>query len=103
MVFFSGMPSDAAGPVADTVTPTVMSACAAKAAARRTAAVRKALGFRVIESSPVWDGKKSGGCAGGPRARAGVGNRRGGVRRAHRMQAAEEEVGDDRRHLGMAE
>ncbi len=25
-VFFSGMPSDAAGPVADTVTPTLMSA-----------------------------------------------------------------------------
>ena len=27
-VFFSGMPSEAAGPVADSVTPTLMSACA---------------------------------------------------------------------------
>ena len=27
-VFFSGMPSEAAGPVAETVTPTLMSACA---------------------------------------------------------------------------
>ena len=33
-VFFSGMPSDAAGPVADTLTPTVMSARAAPAAHR---------------------------------------------------------------------
>ncbi len=30
-VFFSGMPSDAAGPVADSVTPTLMSACADRA------------------------------------------------------------------------
>ncbi len=29
MVFFSGMPSEAAGPVADSVTPTLMSAQAA--------------------------------------------------------------------------
>ena len=28
IVFFSGMPSEAAGPVADTVTPTLMSASA---------------------------------------------------------------------------
>ena len=31
-VFFSGMPSEAAGPVADSVTPTLMSACAGPAA-----------------------------------------------------------------------
>jgi hypothetical protein len=33
-VFFSGMPSEAAGPVADTLTPMVMSASAAPAAHR---------------------------------------------------------------------
>ncbi len=36
IVFFSGMPSEAAGPVADSVTPTLTSAtadCAAKSAA----------------------------------------------------------------------
>src|ERR1700712_4304121 len=40
MVFFSGMPSDAAGPVADSVTPTLMSACADSAAAIRPASNR---------------------------------------------------------------
>jgi hypothetical protein len=33
-VFFSGMPSEAAGPVADSVTPTLMSACARLKASR---------------------------------------------------------------------
>jgi len=37
-VFFCGMPSDAAGPVADTVMPTVMSACAGSASANAIAA-----------------------------------------------------------------
>src|SRR5450830_492067 len=32
MVFFSGIPSDAAGPVVERVTPTLMSACAIPAA-----------------------------------------------------------------------
>ena len=39
-VFFSGMPSDAAGPVADKVTPMVISASADVAAPARTSASR---------------------------------------------------------------
>ena len=37
-VFFSGMPSDAAGPVAEMVTPTLISASAGAATASTTAA-----------------------------------------------------------------
>ena len=40
-VFFSGMPSDAAGPVADSVTPTLMSACAAPALRASAASERR--------------------------------------------------------------
>jgi len=38
MVFFSGMPSDAAGPVAESVMPTLMSASAVAATAESSAA-----------------------------------------------------------------
>ena len=40
-VFFSGMPSDAAGPVADSVTPTLMSACAGAASPATGAPMRR--------------------------------------------------------------
>ena len=54
-VFFSGMPSDAAGPVADSVTPTLMSACADTATRRRQASAAASAGSSLrtcIESPP---------------------------------------------------
>ncbi len=49
-VFFSGMPSDAAGPVADSVTPTLMSACAG--AAMTSAAASAGSSLRTAMESP---------------------------------------------------
>jgi hypothetical protein len=43
IVFFSGIPSDAAGPVADTVTPTLMSA---RASVLESSAAARATGLR---------------------------------------------------------
>ena len=48
IVFFSGMPSEAAGPVADRLTPTLMSACAAPAASSAAASARIFFLQRVI-------------------------------------------------------
>ena len=56
MVFFSGMPNEAAGPVADTVTPTVMSACAARAA---VACVRYHVGLLETLEFPPHMGRRS--------------------------------------------
>ncbi len=42
IVFFSGMPREAAGPVADTVTPTLMSAWAS---AEASSIAARAIGF----------------------------------------------------------
>ncbi len=44
IVFFSGMPSEAAGPVAETVTPTLMSAFTSVAAAARPIAMTSLAG-----------------------------------------------------------
>ena len=52
-VFFSGMPSDAAGPVADSVTPTLMSACDGPAApAMASAATSAGSSLRTCMKSP---------------------------------------------------
>jgi hypothetical protein len=87
IVFFSGMPSDAAGPVAETVTPTVMSACAMPVSA---VAAAKAGGEEGVSCEGTW------------RVSVGVMGFLPG-RRAHRADAAEEQVGDDRREVGMAQ
>jgi hypothetical protein len=47
MVFFSGMPSEAAGPVAEMVTPTLTSAHAARAVVHRAAISRGLKNFMV--------------------------------------------------------
>ena len=59
IVFFSGMPSDAAGPVAETVTPTLMSACAtlasvARARRGRSATTERCLAEGHARVSVVW-------------------------------------------------
>src|SRR3954453_20618925 len=96
MVFFSGMPSEAAGPVAETVTPTVMSARALPETMASTAAIRAWMGERRVELVKGTSSLDSvGECGRGvvrilaPRD----------ARLAHGLQAAEEQVGDDRRHL----
>src|ERR1700712_4058098 len=58
MLFFSGMPSEAAGPVAETVTPTLMSASETVAAAARPAATRAVLA-KDMKSLRCDDGSKS--------------------------------------------
>src|SRR6266568_3527760 len=53
-VFFSGIPSEAAGPVADNVTPTLMSAPAGPASASTNAAPRPHLDIEVIAPPVVF-------------------------------------------------
>src|SRR5438067_6530418 len=53
IVFFSGMPSDAAGPVADSVTPMLMSALAAQDQPASTASPQAAALIQRDMSSPV--------------------------------------------------
>src|SRR6516164_4539236 len=99
IVFFSGMPSDAAGPVADSVTPTLMSASAPPAASANAAATRARNGKRffmfisIVSTSRLSVGE---GRNGGVPARRAAGL-------AHRGQAAEEQVGHERRHLLVVE
>src|SRR6266513_2795569 len=50
-VFFSGMPSDAAGPVADTMTPIFTCAAAPAATSERQAATSAAAAFFFMERS----------------------------------------------------
>ena len=51
-VFFSGMPSDAAGPVADSVTPTLMSAWTAPASASARTGNRRILIWNSSSKTP---------------------------------------------------
>jgi hypothetical protein len=53
MVFFSGMPSDAVGPVVDKVTPTVISATADAAAPAKNKASRLRDNL-LIKITPAW-------------------------------------------------
>src|ERR1700740_1843944 len=94
IVFFSGMPSDAGGPVANTVPPTLMSASAEPAASISTAAIRAWNGERDFVVMWVVSSIDD----------VGQGRDRGilelrGARLAHRREAAEEQVGHQRRHL----
>ena len=93
IVFFSGMPSDAAGPVADSVTPTVMSAIAAPAASASTAATRAwngSRGFEVIKEVSISrsiNRSRTGSARSGGRWREACAPRRG-RRRTGRPRAA---------------